>query len=269
MEEWFQVENLKEVISQEGWAYCEKRLNINISEILFLLERYEAKATFFILGWIAEKYPEIVAAIDRRGHEIGSHGYAHKMVFTQTEDEFREDVIKSIDILEELTGKQVLGYRAPSFSINQNSFWAFEILSGLGIKYDSSIFPIKHPEYGIPSAPRFPFEIKLKNGMKLIEFPLSTVQVFGLNFPVAGGAYLRILPYCYNRWGIKRLNSEGRTAVVYFHPWEIDPGQPREMVSFSKRFRHYTNLDIMKQKLKRLLKDFEFTSFSKSGAIDD
>lgn len=269
VEEWFQVENLKQAIAPKGWGYCEERLAFNISEILSLLEERKQKATFFVLGWIAEKYPEIVRAIDQKGHEIASHGYAHKIVFTQNEKEFREDVRKSLEILGRLTGKQVLGYRAPSFSINQNSFWAFEVLSDLGIRYDSSIFPIKHPEYGIPSAPRFPFDIKLKDGKSLKEFPLSTFRVLGLNLPVAGGAYLRILPYWYNRWGIKRMNAKGRRAVVYFHPWEIDPGQPRELVSFSKRFRHYTNLDIMKEKIKKLLEDFEFTSFSLCGALDD
>jgi len=268
VEEWFQVENLKEAITPQGWSYCEKRLSFNILEILTLLEERGVKATFFVLGWIAEHFPKIVESIHQKGHEIGSHGYSHTLVFTQTEKEFREDVRKSLEILGKLTGKKVLGYRAPSFSINRSCFWAFEILSQLGIRYDSSIFPIKHPHYGIPSAPRFPFTIKVKKGKDLKEFPLSTIRILGLNLPVAGGAYLRILPYWYNRWGIKHLNSKGRAAVVYFHPWEIDPGQPREVVSFFRRFKHYTNLDLMKEKIKKLLKDFEFTSFSDSGALD-
>jgi len=268
VEEWFQVENLKEAITPQGWSYCEKRLSSNIFEILNLFEERKTKATFFILGWIAEHFPEIVETIQQKGHEIGSHGYSHTLVFTQTEREFREDVRKSIEIIGKLTGKQVLGYRAPSFSINQSCFWAFEVLSNLGIRYDSSIFPVKHPHYGIPTAPRFIFDIKLNNGRSLKEFPLSTFRLLGLNLPVAGGAYLRILPYWYNKWGIKRLNSKGRAAVVYFHPWEIDPDQPREMVSIFKRFRHYTNLDLMKRKIKKLLDDFEFTSFLDSGALD-
>jgi polysaccharide deacetylase family protein (PEP-CTERM system associated) len=268
VEEWFQVENLKQAIAPKGWAYCEKRLPFNILEILALLEEKGIKATFFVLGWIAEKYPQIVETIDQKGHEIASHGYAHKLVFTQSEEEFREDVKRSIEVLGKLTGKQIIGYRAPSFSINQECSWAYEILFELGIRYDSSIFPVKHPHYGIPTAPRFPFEIELKNQKSLKEFPLSTIRLLGLNLPVAGGAYLRILPYWYNHWGIKRLNREGRKAVVYLHPWEIDPGQPREIVSFSKRFRHYTNLDIMKEKIKKLLEDFDFTSFSLSGALD-
>lgn len=269
VEEWFQVENLKEAIPSQGWTYCEKRLPFNLSEILILLEERKVKATFFVLGWIAERYPEIIKRIHNEGHEIGSHGYSHSLVFTQTEKEFREDVKKSLEIIEKLIGEPVWGYRAPSFSINQSCFWAFEVLSELGIRYDSSIFPIRHPQYGIPSAPRFPFNLELKNGKKLKEFPLSTVRLLGLNLPVAGGAYLRIFPYWYNRWGIRHLNSEGSGAVVYFHPWEIDPDQPRENISFFKRFRHYTNLDLMKAKIKKLLKDFEFTSFSLSGALDD
>jgi polysaccharide deacetylase family protein (PEP-CTERM system associated) len=268
VEEWFQVENLKKVISPQAWSYCEKRLPANISEILNLLEEKGVKATFFVLGWIAEHFPEIVEAIQKKGHEISTHGYSHSLVFTQTEKEFREDVKKSLEIIEKLTGQPVLGYRAPSFSINSRCLWAFEVLSELGIRYDSSIFPIRHPEYGMPSAPRFPHNLMLKNGKELKEFPLSTVRFFGLNLPVAGGAYLRIFPYWYNRWGIKKLNSEGRSAIVYFHPWEIDPDQPREQIGFFKGFRHYTNLDLMKRKINKLLEEFEFTSFSLSGALD-
>ncbi|MCJ7457901.1 MAG: DUF3473 domain-containing protein [candidate division Zixibacteria bacterium] len=268
VEEWFQVENLKEAITPQGWSYCEKRLSFNISEILDLLEQQGVQATFFVLGWIAEHFPETIKTIQQKGHEIGSHGYSHSLVFTQTEKEFREDVKKSIEIIGKLSGKQVLGYRAPSFSINSRCLWAFEVLSELGIRYDSSIFPIRHPEYGMPSAPRFPHILKLKNGKELKEFPLSTVRLLGLNLPVAGGAYLRIFPYWYNRWGIKKLNSEGRSAIVYFHPWEIDPDQPREEIGFFKSFRHYTNLDLMKLKIKKLLEEFDFTSFSLSGALD-
>ncbi|HVP35674.1 MAG TPA: XrtA system polysaccharide deacetylase [Terriglobales bacterium] len=268
VEEWFQVQNLKQTISPQGWSYCEKRLSSNLCEILRLLEEKNAKATFFVLGWIAENFPETIKAIQKKGHEIGSHGFSHSLIFTQTEKEFREDVKKSLEIIGKLTDQPVLGYRAPSFSINSHCLWAFEVLSELGIKYDSSIFPIRHPEYGMPSAPRFPHSLKLKNGKELKEFPLSTVHFLGLNLPVAGGAYLRIFPYWYNRWGIKRLNSEGRSAIVYFHPWEIDPDQPREKIGPFKSFRHYTNLDLMKLKIKKLLEEFEFTSFSLSGALD-
>lgn len=268
VEEWFQVENLKGAITPRDWSYCEKRLSFNLLEILDLLEEKKVKATFFVLGWVAEHFPEIVKTIHQKGHEIGSHGYSHSLVFTQTQKEFRMDLEKSIEVLGKLSNQKVLGYRAPSFSINQSCFWAFEVLSELEFRYDSSIFPIKHPQYGIPSAPRFPHTLKLKNGKELKEFPLSTIRLLGLNFPVAGGAYLRIFPYWYNRWGIKRLNSQGRSAIVYFHPWEIDPDQPREEVGFFKKFRHYTNLDLMKLKIKKLLEDFEFTSFSLSGALD-
>ncbi len=268
VEEWFQVENLREAISPQAWTYCERRLSFNIREILELLQEKNVRATFFVLGWIAEHFPEVIKAIQARGHEIATHGYSHSLVFTQSEMEFREDVKRSIEVLEGVSGQQVLGYRAPSFSINPRCLWAFEVLSDLGIKYDSSIFPIRHPEYGMPSAPRFASTIKLNNGKELKEFPLSTARVFGLNLPVAGGAYLRIFPYWYNSWGIRSLNSRGRAAVVYFHPWEIDPDQPREDISAFKRFRHYTNLDLMKGKIRRLLEEFEFTSFLHSGALD-
>lgn len=268
VEEWFQVQNLRQAVNPQSWAFCEKRLSSNLSQILRLLEEKGVTSTFFVLGWIAEHFPETVKAIQEKGHEVCSHGYSHSPVFTQTEREFREDVKKSLEVIGKLTGQPVLGYRAPSFSINYQCLWAFEVLSELGIRYDSSLFPVRHPEYGMPSASRFPHTLKLKNGRELKEFPLSTVRFLGLNLPVAGGAYLRIFPYWYSRWGIRRLNSEGRSAIVYFHPWEIDPDQPRQEIGFFKGFRHYTNLDLMMLKIKKLLEEFEFTSFSLSGAVD-
>lgn len=268
VEEWFQVQNLRKAITPREWSSCEKRLSFLLFEILRLLEEKNVKATFFVLGWVAEHFPEIIAAIPQKGHEICSHGYSHSPVFTQTEEEFRQDVKRSLETIGKVTDRPILGYRAPSFSINAGCSWAFEVLSELGIRYDSSIFPIRHPEYGIPSAPRFPYTLKLKNGRELKEFPLSTVRLLGLNLPVGGGAYLRIFPYWCTRLCIKSLNSAGRSAIVYFHPWEMDPDQPREKIGVFKSFRHYTNLDLMKLKIRKLLEEFEFTSFSLSGALD-
>jgi polysaccharide deacetylase family protein (PEP-CTERM system associated) len=225
-----------------------------------MLDETQTKATFFILGWIAERYPELVLEIDRNGHEVASHGYEHRVVYEQGESEFRNDIERSLSVLERITGKKVKGYRAPNFSITSRSLWAYDILEESGIRYTSSIFPAKHifQVYGMSQAPRFPFELILKNGRRIKEFPLSTVVIFGKQMPLGGGAYLRIMPYWYNQWAIKRINQQGHPAIVYFHPWEIDPHQPRKELSTMSRFRHYFNLDIMELKIRSLLKDFVF-----------
>jgi polysaccharide deacetylase family protein (PEP-CTERM system associated) len=260
VEEWFQVEALSEAIDFERWESFKGRLFPNLLKILALLREKEVKATFFVLGWVAERFPDLVLMIRQEGHEIASHGYAHQLVYQQDEKSFEEDVSKSKEILEDIIGEKVIGYRAPSFSITPDCFWAYNILAKLGIKYDSSIFPVKHLVYGIPSAPRFPFTINLDNGKKIMEFPLSTVRIIRFNFPVAGGGYLRLFPYVYTRWAIKKLNKQGQRAIVYFHPWEIDPHQPKQKVRLSNRIRHYTNLSIMESRIERLLNDFEFSS---------
>jgi polysaccharide deacetylase family protein (PEP-CTERM system associated) len=262
VEDWFQVEALKERISYQEWGNCESRLTSNLLRILEVLKENRTKATFFILGWIAERFPEIVLEIDKHGHEIASHGYAHRVVYEQKESEFRDDIKKSLTILEGLIKRKVTGYRAPNFSITDRSLWAYEILAELGIEYTSSVFPAKHifQVYGISQAPWFPFVLSLKNGYRMKEFPLSTIEILGKRIPLGGGAYLRIMPYWYNKWAIKKLNQQGYPAIVYFHPWEIDPLQPKQDLGLLGRFRHYFNLDIMELKIRMLLKDFQFGS---------
>jgi polysaccharide deacetylase family protein (PEP-CTERM system associated) len=264
VEDWFQVEALKKCISYQEWNSCESRVLSNVLRILEILDENGAKATFFILGWIAERSHQVVLEIDRHGHEIASHGYAHQVVYEQKEMEFKDDVEKSLAILEGLIKRKVKGYRAPNFSITDKSLWAYEILSELGVEYTSSVFPAKHiyQVYGLNQAPRFPFVLSLKNGRRIKEFPLSTVEIFGRSMPVGGGAYLRIMPYWYNKWALKKINKQGYPAIIYFHPWEIDPFQPKQNLGVLGKFRHYYNLDIMELKIRMLLKDFQFGAIS-------
>lgn len=264
VEDWFQVEALKGKISYQEWYKCESRVTQNILRTLEILDESGTKATFFVLGWIAERHPQVVLEIDRYGHEIASHGYAHRIVYELDEIEFRDDIQRSLSILEGLIKRKVIGYRAPNFSITDRSLWAYTILTELGIEYTSCIFPAKHifQVYGMSQAPRFPFVLNLKNGRRIKEFPLSTVKIFGKTMPLGGGAYLRIMPYWYNKWAIKRINKQGYPAIVYFHPWEIDPLQPREKLGILGKFRHYFNLDIMEVKIRMLLKDFQFETVS-------
>ena len=258
VEEWFQVTNLQERISREQWDQCESRILINMSRILRLLSLANVRATFFILGWIAEKKPEVVQLIHAGGHEIATHGYSHRSITELSPREFKVEIQKSLELLEKITGQRAIGFRAPNYSINPDTIWAFNILAEMGIKYDSSIFPVKHDRYGFLTAPRFPFYIDLKENGELIEFPLSTIQVCGSNIPIAGGAYLRFYPYWFIRLTIKKLVKLGKPVIVYFHPWEIDAGQPRMKLRFTSKFRHYGNLYMTEQKLSKLLKDFEF-----------
>jgi len=259
------------------------------------------KGTFFILGWIAERYPDLVRRIQKEGHEIACHGYAHQLVYTQSRDEFRQDIKRAKSILQDITGSEVVAYRAPSYSITNKSKWALEILVEEGFKYDSSIFPIRHDFYGLPEAPRFPFvvsfngndnvefsmlncelkatqksqlktqnsafsiqssKLNTENSKFIIEFPLSTVKLFGGNFPVSGGGYFRLFPYSLIRRGLRSINQkEHKPFIFYMHPWEIDPGQPRvKGLSFRSRFRHYVNLNKTEVRFKKLLSDFQFST---------
>jgi len=234
--------------------------------VLDMLDEYPLKATFFVLGWVAEFFPGIVRDIAQRGHEVACHGYGHHLVYTLDPKAFRADVRRSKDILENLTGAPVLGYRAPSYSITGNSLWALDILIEEGFAYDSSIFPIIHDKYGIPGAERFPFELKRSNG-SIREFPLSTLNMnlLGRNMalPIAGGGYLRLLPAGVVHWGMNRINQvERQPAVLYFHPWEIDSDQPRIKACFRSRFRHYVNLDTTEEKLRSLFKGLKFDTMS-------
>jgi polysaccharide deacetylase family protein (PEP-CTERM system associated) len=255
IEDWFQVENLKGVIAPEQWDACDLRVVRNTRRILQLLDSQGTKATFFVLGWIAERCPSLVIEIADKGHEIASHGYGHELVYKQTPEAFRNDISHSKAVLESITGRQVSGYRAPSFSITPETPWALDILKDLGFVYDSSVFPTSfHDRYGFSGASRFPF--RFENG--LIEMPLSTIKVGTTNIPVAGGGYFRLYPYSVFRHCCKRLNRDGKSVVFYLHPWELDPEQPRVDIRYQYRFRHYVNLGKTEKRLAYLLKDFRF-----------
>jgi len=253
VEDWFMVHNFESKIRFEDWNSYEPRLRQNVKTILNILDTHNVKATFFVLGWIGENFPDVVKEISKRGHEIATHGYRHKLVYTQTKKDFDSDLKKSISILQKITGKKILGHRAASFSITKKSLWAIDLLKKNKLKYDASVFPIMHPDYGIPDAPVAPYKF---NG--LIEFPASVVKLFGMNLPVSGGGYFRVLPYFITKWAIRKINKEGRPAIIYLHPWEFDPEQPRVKVGFVQRFRHYTNLDKTEKRLDMLLNDFSF-----------
>ncbi|MFQ5903271.1 MAG: XrtA system polysaccharide deacetylase [Candidatus Binatia bacterium] len=261
VEDWFQVSDFEEAVRFSDWDWYEARVVRNTRRILSILEKNRVQATFFVLTWNAERFPDLIREIDRAGHEIGTHGYAHRLIYTQTKQEFRQDLLRSVGLLEDLTGKKVLGYRAPSFSITRDSLWALDILLEMGFRYDSSIFPLRDQLYGIPDSHRYPYVVRQNGSRSLVEFPMSTVRFLNHNLPLAGGAYLRIFPYRFFRWGIKRLNGEGHPAILYLHPWEIDPNHPRIAARGHRGYTsHYLNLRGTEKKLARLLRDFSFGS---------
>lgn len=258
VEDWFQATNFENVIDRADWDTCESRVTFNVHKILDILSARGVRATFFVLGWIAERFPELVVSIRERGHEISTHGYDHRLIQHQTREEFAQDVARAIRVLETIVGEKVIGYRAPTYSIVPETMWAWELLAEQGIKYDSSVFPVKHDRYGVPGLPRYPFTITLDNGRELVEFPLSTVKILGKNIPVAGGGYLRLYPYWFVKWAVRRINRRGHAAIFYLHPWEIDPYQPRQKVSLFRKLRHYSNIWATESKIKALIRDFQF-----------
>jgi polysaccharide deacetylase family protein (PEP-CTERM system associated) len=257
VEEHFQVSAFENIIKPEHWDNHDSRVSKNTRKILDLLDEHNVIATFFIVGWTAEKNPDLVTEIIKRGHDIGCHSYLHRKVYNLTPDEFRRDTAKAKNLLEHLANDKIAGYRAPSYSITKKSLWALDILEELGFKYDSSIFPIVHDNYGIPDAPRFKYKHKSHN---LIEYPISTARLMHLNIPIAGGGYFRLFPYWFTKMLLKRINLiEKQPFIFYLHPWEVDPKQPRmNNARFRSRFRHYNNLDKTETRLKRLLQDFKF-----------
>lgn len=258
VEEHFHVSVFDGIVPRSQWARMESRVVDNTHRLLDLFDEFSVRSTFFVLGWVAEQHPRLVHDIARRGHEIASHGYAHRLIYDQTEAAFRDDVRRAKLLLEDAAGATVNGYRAPSYSVTPRSLWALDVLIDEGYRYDASIFPIRHDRYGIPVSPREPFPIERERGT-LMEVPGSTVRLGPLNLPIAGGGYFRILPYEWTRWGIARLNrTERQAAVFYIHPWEIDPGQPRLNAGWLGRFRHYRNLDRTENRLRSLLTDFRF-----------
>jgi polysaccharide deacetylase family protein (PEP-CTERM system associated) len=259
VEEYFHAEAFARVLRPEEWPTLESRVTRSTERLLDILDRDRVRATFFVLGWVAERHPSLVREIASLGHEIACHGYGHRMIQHLTRQEFERDVTRAKRALEDATGRVVLGYRAPTFSIMRETLWSLDVLSETGFRYDSSIFPVVHDRYGIPDAPRFPHRLKAPNGCEITEFPMSTVEVLGRRLPVAGGGYFRLLPYGLTRRAIARINArEGQPAMVYLHPWEIDPDQPRLPVGPLTRFRHLVNVGKTEARLTRLLSDFSF-----------
>ncbi len=254
VEDYFQVSAFAPHIARSDWDRRECRIERNVDRILEMLSARGIRATFFTLGWIAERYPQVVRSIVAQGHEMASHGYGHQRVSDLTREEFEADIRRAKTILEDLSSAAVVGYRAPSFSIGADNLWALDSLADAGYRYSSSIYPIKHDHYGMPDAPRFAHRINAG----LIEIPATTLRVLHRNLPSSGGGYFRLLPYAASRWMLRRVNAiDGQAAVFYFHPWEIDVDQPRiDDISAKTRFRHYLNLGRMEHRLQRLFLDF-------------
>lgn len=258
VEDYFQVSAFAPHIRREDWDSLPCRVERNVDVILGLLDETGAKATFFTLGWIAERYPQVARRIVEGGHELASHGYGHQRASDLTPEQFRDDVVRAKRVLEDIGGVAVCGYRAPSFSINRDNWWAVDELENAGYVYSSSIYPVKHDHYGMPDAPRFPHRPNGERG--ILELPPTTVPLMGRNLPAAGGGWFRLLPYSASRWMLRRVNDGDRApCMFYFHPWEVDPDQPRQSgISAKTRFRHYVNLRRMPGRLRRLLRDFEW-----------
>lgn len=259
VEEYFHAEVFAGVVRPEEWPSLESRVVGATERILALLAETGTAATFFVLGWVADRHPKLVRAIQAQGHEVACHGYGHQMITRLDRGEFAHDVRRAKATLEDTTGQEVIGYRAPTFSVIRETLWSLEVLADAGFRYDSSIFPIVHDRYGIPDAPRFPHRRPLGQGAAIAEFPLSTVVGGKWRLPVAGGGYFRLLPYAVTAWALRRLNrKEGQPAMVYLHPWEVDGGQPRLPVGRGAQFRHSVNTRSTLAKLSRLLREFRF-----------
>jgi len=259
VEDYFHAEAIAAHLGRSKWEVMESRVVENTHRVLGLLGEHNARATFFVLGWVAERFPKLLREIQAAGHEIGCHSYWHRLIYRLTPDEFREDTRWAKDAIESSTGIKVVGYRAPSFSVTKRSLWALEILAELGFQYDSSIFPIRHDLYGIPDHSRFPCRYKNDGRFEIVELPISTWRLGNVNLPFGGGGYLRILPFAYTRRAFRRVNEgEQQPAIVYFHPWEFDPEQPRLKLPLRSRLRHYTNLSRMRKRVTLLLQDYQF-----------
>ena len=256
VEDYFQVSAFAPYIERSEWEGIPCRAAANVERILALLDAHGAKATFFTLGWIAERHPGIVREIVARGHELASHGYGHLRASDQTRADFSEDIVHAKQLLEDIGGVAVAGYRAPSYSINQDNLWALDCIHDAGYRYSSSIYPVRHDHYGMPDAPRFAYAAR----PDLVEVPPTTVDLFNRNWPAGGGGWFRLLPYAVSRWLLQRVNRvDGEACMFYFHPWELDPTQPRVAgIDSRTRFRHYVNLDRMEARLARLLQDFRW-----------
>jgi polysaccharide deacetylase family protein (PEP-CTERM system associated) len=265
VEDYFHVAALAEAIDRSDWERMEYRAESSTDRLLQIFADHKIRATFFVLGWVARRSPGLVRKIQRAGHEVASHGMSHKLIYTQTPEEFAQETKDAKALLEDLLGAPVLGYRAATYSITRRSLWALDIIHDLGFRYDSSIFPIRHDLYGIPGSPIAPGEIETPSGARIVEFPISTVDVFGTRLPIAGGGYFRLFPYWLTRAGLRRVNQqERRPFVFYLHPWEVDPDQPVVQVGWRSRFRHYNNLKRTEERLIRLIREFDFATMQES-----
>lgn len=258
LEDYFHVEAFAGEIPREDWDRFPSRVEQNSLRLLDLFDRFRVRATFFVLGWIAWRYPKLVRAVQERGHELACHSYWHRRIYTLTSDEFRADTRAACVAIEQAAGVRVRGYRAPSWSVTKESLWALDVLAEEGFTYDSSIFPIYHDICGIPGASRYPWSHNGLYGGNLLEIPPATLRICGTNIPAAGGGYFRIFPMAYTDWAFRRFEKENRPLVFYLHPWELDPGQPRIAGSLKSRIRHYTNIGKTEGYLRRVLGRYQF-----------
>jgi polysaccharide deacetylase family protein (PEP-CTERM system associated) len=269
VEDYFQVSAFEKYVAKGKWEAIPHRVERNTHKILDLFEERNIRATFFTLGWVAERYPDLIKRIVTDGHELACHGYEHIKVTDQTPEQFRNDISRAKNLLEDLSGKEIIGYRAASYSIGANNLWALNVLQEEGFRYSSSIYPIKHDLYGMPDAPRFIFEPILDQHFK--EIPITTLRFGDKNLPCGGGGFFRFYPYSLSKWAFNRINkNENESAIFYFHPWEIDPEQPRQQgLSLKTRTRHYLNLNRMENRIKRLLTDFKWDTMKNVFQISE
>lgn len=261
VEDYFQVSAFANNVKRDDWENIESRVENNTHNLLDLFESRAVKCTFFVLGWVAERNQKLIKDISDRGHEVACHGYSHRLIYEQSPEEFRQETIRAKLLLEDIVQKEVIGYRAASYSITKKSLWALDVLVEAGFKYDSSIFPVRHDRYGIPGAKSVPDVLKTPSGNTIVEFPLTTLNLFGYKLPMAGGGYFRLYPYLLTKMGLRYVSQvEGKPTIFYLHPWEVDPGQPKIAASWLSKFRHYNNLDKCENRLNKLISDFEFTT---------
>lgn len=258
VEDYFQVSAFAKSVDKNDWDNYPLRVEKNTRRLMDLFDEAQVKATFFVLGWVADRNKSLIKEIAQRGHEVASHGYSHQLIYNQSHAVFREETIRSKLLLEDIVQAPVRGYRAASYSITKDSLWALDIIAEAGFEYDSSIFPIRHDRYGISDAKEVPHILKTPQGHSLIEFPLSTAKIFNYKLPVAGGGYFRLYPYVLTRAGLRQVNSRRQPFIFYLHPWEIDPDQPNIEAGWFSRFRHYNNLEKCESRLQRLIQDFQF-----------
>jgi len=261
VEDYYQVSAFAKSVDTNEWEQHESRVVANTHRLLELFAEKNIKATFFVLGWVADREPQLVKEIYNQGHEVASHGYSHQLIYNQSQEVFKEETIRSKKLLEDLIGEEVIGYRAASYSITKRNLWALDILADAGFVYDSSIFPIRHDRYGIADAKTTPHKLSTPNGGELVEFPLTTRRIGKMNIPVAGGGYFRLYPYFLTRHFLRAVNKkQDEQFVFYLHPWEVDPTQPRIEASWFSKFRHYNNLEKCESRLNNLIDDFQFTT---------